>query len=60
MQVRMDRQEKPYTVSHDTKGDFWYCHKRGYAYIPVFGSIGDKKTAQRICRTMNKSVGREK
>jgi len=56
----MDRQEKPYTVSHDTKGDFWYCHKRGYAYIPVFGSIGDKKTAQRICRTMNKSVGREK
>lgn len=49
----MQKAEKPYTVSKDHKGGFWYCHKKGFDYIPVFGSIGTKKQAQEICRLMN-------
>ena len=49
---------KPYVISEDKKGGFWYCHMRGYPYIPVFGSIGDKKKAQRVCDMMNRSVGK--
>ena len=50
---------KSFVISRmqNAKGTFWYCHKRGYAYIPVFGSIGDKRKAQRVCDTMNRSVG---
>lgn len=36
---------------HDEK--VYYCHKRGYPYIPVFGNIGDRKKAQEICKSMN-------
>lgn len=54
----MNKRQLPYVISYDAKGDFWYCHKRGYAYIPVFGSIGDKKKAQGVCDTMNRSVGK--
>lgn len=50
---------KPYVISR-TKEGAWYCHMRGYAYIPVFGSIGDKEKARKICRIMNQSTGREK
>lgn len=50
---------KPYIVTKDKQG-FYYCHKRGYAYIPVFGSIGDRKKAQKVCDMMNRSVGYEK
>lgn len=49
--------DKPYVISKDKQG-FWYCHMRGYSYIPVFGSIGDKKKAQRVCDMYNRSVGR--
>lgn len=52
------KQEKPYVISQDKKQGFWYCHKRGYPYIPVFGSLGDKEKAQRVCRLMNESVGK--
>ena len=45
-----------YIVSHDLKGGFWYCHKEGFPYIPVFGSIGDKAKAQKVCKEMNKSI----
>ena len=31
----------------------WYCHMRGYEYIPVFGSIGTKEEAESVCRKMN-------
>ena len=31
----------------------WYCHKKGYDYIPVMGSIGSRKNAEDICRTYN-------
>jgi len=49
--------EKPYIVSQDTKSGAWYCHHRLYPNIPVFGSIGEKKKAQSICRDMNRSKG---
>ena len=48
---------KPYVISQDESGA-WYCHKRGYPYIPVFGSIGSKAKARRVCDMMNRSVGK--
>lgn len=43
-----------YVVAQDKKQkDIYYCHKRGYDYIPVFGSIGDKEKAKDICKLMN-------
>lgn len=37
----MDRQ---YTVSRDKKSGMWYAHQKGYSYIPVAGSISEKKS----------------
>ena len=48
---------KPYIVSKCPENDAYYCHHRDYAYIPVFGSIGNKRKAQRVCDMMNESVG---
>ena len=31
----------------------WYCHMKGFNYIPVFGSIGTKQHAEKVCRNMN-------
>ena len=31
----------------------WYCHRKGYDYIPVLGSIGTKQQAESVCRTYN-------
>ena len=45
-----------YVISQNKQG-FWYCHMQGYDYIPVFGSIGDKKKAQAVCDTYNRSIG---
>ena len=50
--------DKPYVVSQDKRSGAYYCHKQGYASIPVFGSIGDKKKAMKVCRIMNQSCGR--
>ena len=33
-----------YTVSQDQKTGLWYCHMRGFAYIPCFGSFCEKKS----------------
>lgn len=33
-----------YTVSKDIKTGLWYAHMRGYNYIPVAGSISEKKS----------------
>ena len=49
---------KPYVISQDTKSGAWYAHHRDYPYIPVFGSIGDKKKAQIIAYERNKSIGK--
>lgn len=46
---------KPYVVSKDSRSGAYYCHMAGYAHIPVFGSIGDKKKAMKVCRIMNQS-----
>jgi len=53
----MRNQRMEYVVSYDSKGQFYYCHMIGYPDIPVFGSIGDKRKAQKVCDMMNKSVG---
>lgn len=31
----------------------YYCHEKGFDYIPVFGSIGSKEKATDICKLMN-------
>ena len=57
---------KPYTVSEvpsnivtaNGKDKIYYCHARITPNIPVFGSIGDKKTANKVCKMMNASCGR--
>ena len=36
--------------------EFWYCHQEGFAYIPVFGSIGTKSHANKFCKMMNTSI----
>ncbi len=46
----------PYVVGQ-TKNGAWYCHMREYPNIPVFGSIGDKTKANKVCRMMNQSSG---
>lgn len=33
-----------YTVSQDKKTGLWYCHMRGFPYIPCFGSFCEKKS----------------
>lgn len=52
--------EKPYIVSKDrdmTGKEFYYCHMRNFPNVPVFGSIGNKSLANKICKEMNKSKG---
>ena len=50
---------KPYVVSEvPNKKGTYYCHARITPNIPVFGSIGDKAKANKVCRMMNKSCGR--
>ena len=31
----------------------WYVHMKGFPYIPVWGSIGTKQHAEKICRQYN-------
>lgn len=52
------KKQSPYVVSEvkEQPGVF-YCHQRGYDYIPVFGSIGDKAKAKKVCKMMNESAG---
>lgn len=33
--------------------EYWYCHRIGYDYIPVLGSIGTKKKAEEVCKAYN-------
>ena len=49
------KKKAPYVVSK--KDDFYYCHMRGYDYVPVFGSVGDRSKANKVCRMMNESAG---
>lgn len=49
----------PYIVSQEPKSGAWYCHMREYPYIPVFGSIGDKRKAKKVCDKYNSIYGRK-
>lgn len=56
---------KPYVVSEvpnnkisGNKEPVFYCHMRNFPDIPVFGSIGDKKKANAVCRMMNANAGK--
>ena len=43
-----------YVVSQDPESGCWYCHSEGYSYIPVFGSISEKKSeAAEFAKMMN-------
>lgn len=53
----MKRNELPYVISQERKSGAWYCHKRGWPNIPVFGSVGDKEKAAETCRIRNSSYG---
>ncbi len=33
-----------YTVSQEPKTKMWYCHMRGFPYIPCFGSFCERKS----------------
>lgn len=33
-----------YTVSKHQKTGLWYAHQKGYAYVPVCGSLSEKKS----------------
>ena len=55
---------KPYVVSEvpsnmisGNKEPVYYCHARNTPNVPVFGSIGDKAKANKVCKMMNRSVG---
>lgn len=39
----------------ETPKDTYYCHMVGYPHIPVFGSIGDKQKAKKMCDIMNRN-----
>ena len=32
---------------------FYYCHRKGFPYVPVFGSIGSYQKAKSVCDTYN-------
>ena len=33
-----------YEVSKDDKSGLWYCHMKGFPYVPCFGSFCEKKS----------------
>lgn len=33
-----------YQVSQDMKSGIWYCHLKGFPYIPCFGSFCEKQS----------------
>lgn len=33
-----------YEVSKDPKSGLWYCHQKGFPYVPCFGSFCEKKS----------------
>ena len=50
----------PYEVDKQTDKHgktFYYCHRKGFHNVPVFGSIGSYQRAKSVCDTYNESVG---
>lgn len=51
--------EKPYVINtgtDDFNKKFYYCHRRGFPNVPVFGSIGSYQKAKSVCDMYNGSV----
>lgn len=49
-----------YVVNKQTDehgNSFWYCHRKGFSNVPVFGSIGSYQKAKSVCDMYNESVG---
>lgn len=43
-----------YIVSKDKESGLWYAHAKGYNYIPVMGSLSEKKSeATEYAKMMN-------
>lgn len=49
----IERVPTKYIASNPEHEDLWYCHMKGYDYIPVFGSIGSRQKAAAVCRQRN-------
>lgn len=32
---------------------FWYCHRRGFPNVPIFGSIGSYQKTKSVCDMYN-------
>ena len=50
----------PYEVDKRTDEHghtFYYCHRKGFPNVPVFGSIGSYQKAKSVCDMYNESVG---
>lgn len=50
--------EVPSNMISSNKEKVYYCYMEGFPNIPVFGSIGDKATAKKVCKYMNANIGR--
>ena len=48
-----ERVSQEYKPQSDDGSEVWYCHLKGYSYVPVFGSIGTKQKAVEVCKQMN-------
>lgn len=49
----VDKVPSEYLKNAPAGTEYWYCHKKGFPYIPVWGSIGTKKEAEAVCRQYN-------
>lgn len=46
----------PYVIEKQTNKNgetFYYCHRKGFPNVPVFGSIGSYQKAKSVCDTYN-------
>lgn len=46
-------EEVPANMISGNKEKVYYCHLKDFPDIPVFGSIGDKAKANKVCKYMN-------
>lgn len=61
MEYRYVVSEAPYNMAHNQDGSkVYYCHREDLPYVPVFGSIGDKKKAAGVCKEYNASIVRRR
>lgn len=67
---RKEKQMKPYVISlvpmdmlgvesQKDYGKIYYCHHRNTPNIPVLGSIGSKRKADKTCKMLNYGMGQK-